>query len=298
MSITGVRASRWVLAACLSLAGGACVSPDTFIRTDGGPGSGAGGEAVIGGGGGPGAGGTVGAAGKTGTAGSPGVAGTSGSGGRIGTGGTPGTGGTVIGPTPNFMDDFEHGDSWISDSPTNTALNPSSSPCGDWAVVTDPVVATNHVFQQRTVACGSSNPSWSANGNVAWTDMRLQARVQFGADATTSTKITLGVRFVDDRTNYFIEYTNNGRIKIRSKTTSSTTDVNTLASNLAVPVAAGQWVTIALAVSGTTLNVYLGDNPSAPPVLTGTATVVSSGGIGLGVAQGTALFDDVLVTAP
>jgi hypothetical protein len=297
MSLTRAHASPWLLVVTLSLAAaGACVSPDSFVRTDAAPGGGTGGDAVTGGGGGPGAGGSPGTAGKPGSGGSPGVAGATGSAGHVGTGGSPGTGGTVIGPTPNFTDDFEHGNSWLSDSPTNTQLNPSSSPCGDWAVVTDPGVATNHVFQQRTAACSSSNPSWSANGNISWTDMKLKARVQFGADATTSTKITLGVRFFDDRTNYFIEYPLNGRIKIRSKTASSTTDVNSLASNLAVAVLPGQWVTIALAVSGSTLSVYLNDSPT--PVLTGTATVVTAGGIGLGVAQGTALFDDVVVTAP
>jgi hypothetical protein len=279
---------------CLACAGLGCVSPDTFVRDDGGdPGA----QPGTGGTPGGGTGGTPGG----GTGGTPvgGIGGrVGGQGGRTGTGGM-GAGGRVIGPAANFTDNFEGGNDWISDSPTNTALNPSSSPSGDWAVVADPAMASNHVFQQRSTTFGSSNPSWSANGSVDWTDMRLQARVQFGADASSSTKITLAVRFTDDRTHIFIEYTLDGRIKIRQKSGGSTDDlITTPASNTRVAVTAGQWITLGLAVSGGTVSVYLGTDRAAPPVLTATTTGLVKGGIGVGVAQGTAIFDDVLVTPP
>ena len=279
---------------CLACAGLACVSPDTFVREDGGD---SGAQPGIGGTPGVGTGGTSG----VGTGGTPGtgIGGrVGGQGGRTGTGGM-GAGGRVIGPAANFTDNFEGGNDWISDSPTNTALNPSSSPSGDWAVVVDPALASNHVFQQRSTTFGSSNPSWSANGSVDWTDMRLQARVQFGADASSSTKITLAVRFTDDRTHIFIEYTLDGRLKIRQKSGGSTDDLVTVpASNTRVAVTAGQWITLGLAVSGSTVSVYLGPDRAAPPVLTATASGLVKGGIGVGVSQGTAIFDDVLVTPP
>ena len=314
------RTARAALLAFFSVAGivaggGACVTPDTFLRGDGGTGTGMGGAVGVDSGGQTGLGGMTtgptggsnGGAGHAGLGGATGLGGAAGLGGRTGQGGATGQagatgqgGGSVTGPVANFMDNFETGDvttRWISDSPTNNALNPSSQPaCGDWAVVADG--ATNHMFQQRASTCSSSNPSWAAGGDTRWTDMRLQAKVQFGAGTTTSTKITLAVRFTDDRTQYFIEYTNNGRFKIRSKTASSTSDVATLASNLAVPVAIGQWVTVGFAVSGSNLSVYLGEDRTAPPILTGTATGLTAGGIALGVSQGVASFDDILVTPP
>ena len=126
------------------------------------------------------------------------------------------------------MDSFETGDvtqRWIAPQSSD---NP---PCGTWAVVADG--ATNHVYSQTSTACTSSNPSWAAGGNISWTDMRLQVRVRFDSAATTSTKITIGIRYNDPKDIYFIEYTNDGKMKIRERTASSTTDVISLASKMA-----------------------------------------------------------------
>ena len=131
--------------------------------------------------------------------------------------------------------------------------------------------------------------------------MRLQARVQFGAGATTSTKITLGVRFADDRSHIFLEYytTGNMKLRVRDAASGSTTDlVTTPASVTRVPVTAGQWITLGLGISGSAVSAYLGTDRAAAPVLTATTSVPVQGGVGVGVGQGTALFDDILVTAP
>ena len=279
-----------VLAAGLALAGVACVSPDVFLR-DGGdqPGSGGGGPGTTGTGG-------NGTAGSNGTGGhaTTGAGGTivAGTGGRTGTAGATGSGGAVvIGPGANLMDGFETGDvnqRWLAPQSSD------STPCGTWAVVADG--ATNHVYAQTSTACTSSNPSWAAGGNIDWVDMRLQVRVRFDASATSSTKITIGVRYNDPKDVYFIEYTNDGRIKIRERTTSSTTDVVSNASNARIPVPNGTWSTIGLGIKGGTITAYLGTDPTAAAVLTGTATGQVKGGIALGVADGTASFDDVLVT--
>lgn len=295
MSFRGGAHSVIVLAGGLALASAACVSPDVFLR-DGGdqPGSEGGGSGTAGangtGGSGNGTGGSNGSGGHTTTgAGGTVIAGT---GGRTGTAGATGSGGAVvIGPTANLMDGFETGDvnqRWLAPQSSD------STPCGTWAVVADG--ATNHVYSQTSTACTSSNPSWAAGGNIDWVDMRLQVRVRFDASATTSTKITIGVRYNDPKDVYFIEYTNDGRIKIRERTTSSTTDVVSNASNARIPVPNGTWSTIGLGIKGGTISAYLGTDPAAAAVLTGTAAGQVKGGIALGVADGTASFDDVLVT--
>jgi hypothetical protein len=297
--------STAILVAWLAIGGGgACVSPDTFLREDGGgtPGNGDDAGAGIGGtpggqggtqGGGQGgmiAGGSGGRGGGS-QGGSPGLGGAPGLGGRTGGGGS-GLGGTiVIGPAANLTDNFETGDvnqRWLAPQSSD------STPCGTWAVVADG--ATNHVYQQSSTACTSSNPSWAAGGNITWTDLRLQAKVRFATDATTSTKITIGVRYASPKTVYFIEFTNNGGIKIRARTESSTTDVASTTSAMRVPVVAGQWVTLGLGVAGGTVSAYLGEDRTAPAILSGPATGVAAGGIALGVSNGTASFDDVLVT--
>jgi hypothetical protein len=299
MLVTHARAwiSVSVLAGGLALASGACVSPDVFSRDGGGlPGDGEGGAP------GPGTGGSTnnGSGGSSNGAGghivTTGAGGTvvTGAGGRTGAGGTTGSGGAgVIGPTANLMDGFETGDvtqRWIAPQSSD------SPPCGTWAVVADG--ATNHVYAQTSTACTSSNPSWAAGGDISWTDMRLQVRVRFDSSATSSTKITIAVRYNDSKDMYFIEYTNDGKMKIRERSASSTSDVVSLASKMAVPVPNGTWSTIGLSIKGGTINGYIGTDPTAAPVLTGTASGQTAGGIAIGVSAGTASFDDVLVTAP
>jgi len=294
MRFSARAGSLTVLAAGMALASAACVSPDVFLR-DGGdqPGSEGGGSGTAGESGSGGSKGTAGSNGAGGhiTTGAGGTA-VTGTGGRTGTAGAPGSGGTtVIGPSANLMDNFETGDvtqRWIAPQSSD------STPCGTWAVVADG--ATNHVYAQTSTACTSSNPSWAAGGSTDWVDMRLQVRVRFDATATTSTKITIGVRYNDPKDVYFIEYTNDGRIKIRERTTSITTDVASNTSNSRIPVPNGTWSTIGLGIKGSTISAYLGTDPTAAPVLTGTAAGQVKGGIAIGVADGTASFDDVLVT--
>ena len=299
-----VCASRWMLAACLSVAGVACVSPATFTGADGGPDSGD----QPGGGGGPGSGvssggGTGGKTTPSGNGGSTaiGAGGATGLGGRTGSGGTTTgvAGNSVIGPTANFSDNFENGNiemHWLAPQ-SNTVLSGTSTPCGTWGVAADG--ATNHVYEQSSTACTGSTPTWAGGGAVIWTDMRLQVKVRFGAGATSSTLITIAVRYNTPDTMYYIQYSNDGKIKIRTREPGGGGDVATIASKLQVPVPAGQWVTIGLSVAGTTLNAYLGEDRTAPAVLTGTTNgTFASGGIALGVAGGTASFDDVLVTPP
>jgi hypothetical protein len=217
--------------------------------------------------------------------------GMTGAGGRTGTGGS-GTGGTVIvGPGANFTEDFENAalvaTHWLAPQSND------STPCGTWALVAE---GTNHIYQQ---SANCSNASFAAGGSTDWVDMRLQARVRFPT-GSTDTVISIAVRYNSPKDLYWIEYTNNGGMKIRTRTsTGSTTDVAVLTSAMRVPVPDGQWVTLGLAVSGTTVTAYLGDSRAAPPVLTATAAAGQiKGGIAIGSSKGLASFDDVLVTPP
>jgi hypothetical protein len=278
----------WIAAAGLALLGGACVSPDTFAREADAGDVGTGGQA------GPGSGGSTGA-GQGGSAsgqGGRGVGGTTGIGGRVGGGGS-GVGGTIVtGPGANLTETFE------PPGVTQRWLAPQSSdstPCGAWSVVAE---GTNHVYQQTSTACTSSNPSWAAGGSVDWVDMRLKVKVRFEAATSANATITIAVRYLNPKDLYWLEFSNDGRLKIRTRTlNTSSVDVATLASNMRVSVPDGQWTTIGLSISGTTVSAYLGDNPAAPS-LTGTAGGQVKGGIAIGVSNGTASFDDVVVTPP
>ncbi len=297
------RISVKLLAAGLALAGVACVSPDVFIRDGGEQPGGEGGASGPGAGGGPanGSGGSNGGAGSNGAGGRmiTGAGGTvvTGSGGRTASGGASGSGGaTVVGPAANFMDNFENNDVNLHwGAPQSNDI----PPCGTWAVVPETTGSTNHVYSQTSTACTStSSPSWAAGGNVNWTDMRLQVRVRFDNPSTVTTRLTIAVRYNDSKDNYFIEYTNDGKMKIRVRNPSGTSDVMSLPSKSAVPAPNGTWSTIGLSIKGSTINAYIGTDPTAPPAVFGTASGLDAGGIAIGVAAGAASFDDVLVTPP
>ena len=284
------RTPGWlVLAGCVLLGGAACVAPSTVgPEADGGNVVGTGGQTGAGTGGST----TAGQGGSSGGQGGRGVGGNSnpgGQGGATGVGGRiAGVGGTVGGTAANLTDNFETGDvnlRWLAPQSND------SVPCGTWAVVAE---GANHVYQQSGTC---SNPSFAAGGSTDWADMRLQVKVRFGT--STSTVITIAVRYNSPKDLYWIEFTSDGRIKIRTRTaTGSSVDVATIASNMRVPVPANTWVTIGLGISGSTISAYLGEDRAAPPVLTGPAAGQLKGGVAIGSSDGLASFDDVLVTPP
>lgn len=282
----GGAARCWVVLAAglMPLLAAACVSPDSFAREADGGDQGTGGQTQSGSGGsnGGGQGGSSGGQGGRGMGGnvSPGV------GGRV-----AGTGGAVIGPDASLTDNFENGAGmWLAPQSSD------STPCGTWVVVPEPGNPTNHIYQQSLSTC-SGNPSWAAGGNLRWTDMRIQAKVMFPAGATTVTLITLGVRYGDGKNMYFLEYSNDGKLKIRAKINGSSTDAASDVSKNRVAVQAGQWVTIGLAISGGTASAYLGDRTTTASI-SGPASGLTAGGVAIGVQGGTASFDDILVTPP
>jgi hypothetical protein len=229
----------------------------------------------------------------------PGTGGQTGAGGAAdagsGIGGRPGTGGASDAGTSGdaggavlLSDDFESagvGDRWITDP----ALG---GDCGDWAVLAD---GDTHVYQEQ-MSC-SSNPSWAAGGDTRWTDMTVQVQVKL-VTPSSSTRIVVAVRFQDEKNYYVLEYTPDGKIKLRTKIAGSSTDVATNASNARVPVVTGAWNTIGLSVSGPASASTVSASLNGNPVLTGTATGLASGGVAIGAQAAVAAFDNVIVTRP
>jgi hypothetical protein len=288
----------WNLALGALFVGG-CTNPDAFYRygagsdgaVDRGAGGGAGGMVSASGGspggggagaGGSGVGGSVGAGGSAAGGGSGGT-GSGGAGGSTATGGAGGgtggriggTGGSVAGTL--FFDDFE------TPHPMVWAANTT----GDWSVVMD---GATKVYKQNTL---TNNFRVAANGNVAWTDMTIEAKVKvlaFGGQGT-SYFAAVYARFRDVDNHYYLALRTDGRLAIRAKVGGSN---STLGSAFDGPVAPNTWYTVKLEVVGSTLRAYL-DGALKGMV---TDTSVTSGGIAVGATNATAEFDDVRVTGP
>jgi len=286
--------------------GGAPVASGGTSAGSGGASGGSGGT-TTGSSGGSGSGGTN--AGSGGTAGSGGAnAGSGGvpaaSGGLTGSGGAPASG-TGGGPVPTggvpavamWTDDFESSATgaapkgWIADPDPAVTGNP-----GMWGVVTD---GANHVYEQQMQ---TSSLSLAVGGNVNWTDFKLETRVRVvSTSSTSSARVTLAARYQDAKNYLLLELTLDGKIKLRSRTDSSSTDLATNDSKTRTPIDIGGWTKIGIGVSGPaskpTVTAYLN---GAPVMFSSveSAAGTGSGGIALGATAAVVAFDDVTVTPP
>jgi len=283
-----------LLAAILAIP--ACAASTEESARPSNPGTGTGGSSGAGGSDGSGAGAGSGAGGSSGTGGSTGgtagTGGATGSGGGSATGGTGGsTGGTGAGgsggsqpPGTLLFDDFEDNDTngWIADA------DDGNDKVGNWAVVPD---GTNHVYKQQTEY---SDPSWAIGGDSRWTDQIVETKVQFTSSSGDG-KAFLAARFSSFERYYFIEFSMNdsdGQIKVRKRVDGSTNDI--LSVRTGGPVVSGTWYTIALSVVGTEIKAFF----EGAEVGSGTDADLTVGGIGIGIVDSVAAFDDVKVTSP
>jgi hypothetical protein len=230
---------------------------------------------------------TPGTAGRTGPGPGP-----NGSGGRAaGTGGiagTPvpvGTGGRVVVLPLPWTDDFESNAAgggakgWLADPEDTT---------GRWTVAMD---GTTKVLQEQNAVTTLSR---IVGGDIAWGDMKVEVRVKF-ATVTASSLALVGVRFNDFDHYYFVHLQGDGAVKIRKRIAGSTTDLVTYKSN--IPLVAGTWYTLGFGFQGTTVTAYYNGAVVGMP-LTEIAASLSSGGIMLGIQNGSASFDDIKVVVP
>jgi hypothetical protein len=218
-------------------------------------------------------------------------------GGAGGTAGVGGSGGVVgcssfdAGATGAVLlsDNFEDGNA-------NGWLNAQTSTTGvaRWAVAgTD---AGSRVYAETG---DLSNTIYvAANGDVAWTDVSIEARVRVLTMGGSNTSNFAGVcARVSDINNFFCAALrpSDGRIAFRARIGGSSM---TLGGSIAVTpaVTTNVWYTIKLEIRGSTLNVYF--NGSLTPNGTVTSSAICSGGVALAVSNVTAEFDDVRVTVP
>jgi hypothetical protein len=238
---------------------------------------GAGGSGVSAGGTGSSAGGTGSSAGGTGS--SAGGTGSSAGGTGSGTGGS----GVVHPPADTalpYTEDFEDGEAngWID------SVDQERAPLGTWAVVDDP--DGGKVYQETTP---TDDPSWAVGGDYAWTDQHFETKMKI-VSGSADAFIIIAMRFSSFDSYLFVEITSD-RIKLRDGGTDSTVDVGTF--DIDPPLVDGAWHTYGVSAIGTNMTVYF----DGAPVITGTSSTTTAGGIALGVRDCVAAFDDVSVTA-
>ncbi len=208
--------------------------------------------------------------------GSGGISGASGSSGTSGSGGSGGS------PLPSgellFSDDFEtsNAEDWIA----NTT--------GDWSIVSD----GSNVYQLGTL---SNNLRVAVAGDGAWTDLVVQAKVKILSFGGQSTSYLVGVyaRFTDVDNHYYVALREDGRLAIRRRVAGSNMTID---SAVDAGIVTDTWYTVRFEVVGSTLSAYLDDD--TVPLVTVQDSSLPMGAIGVGSTNATAVFDDVVVTAP
>jgi hypothetical protein len=190
-----------------------------------------------------------------------------------------------------LSDDFEDGnsDGWLTTQTSNTGV-PA------WAVTSSD--AGNRTYAETGSL--TSTIYLAVNGNRAWTDVSIEAKVRILSVGGSSSSNFAGVcaRFFDKDNFYCAALRTDGRFGFRSRIGASST---TLGSAITVtpPVTTNVWSTVRLEVRGTTLNGYY--NGSAMPIDTYAilpTECIASGGVALAVSNVTAEFDDVKVNVP
>ena len=227
---------------------------------------------------------TGGGGGSGGSAGSGGSSGGSSGGatGRGGGGGTTGAGGTSTGASISFSEDFENASEvaagWIAGD-TN----------GTWTLVTD-----GSMVYQGTAA---SDETLVAGGNVAWTNQIVEVQVKVVSTDSSSWIADVMPRFADLDDYYQLSLYASG-LQLHKRQAGSRTQLGDKYKP-ATPPATGTFYTIKVEISdgagGATITAWL-DGVQALTFLD--ATPIPAGGIGLGVEDATAEFDDVKVSWP
>ena len=293
----------WLLAP-LALAVG-CLTPAGYDRGVDGGGSGAAGTGGVGamagstGAGGGGRAGTAGQAGTTGTAGTTGLTGVAGHGGTGGTlaptgtagtsggaagtsGGAAGTGGLPPG-TVLYMDDFET--DAASAMATGWLEGDTATGLGTWSVVSD----GTKVLQG---AATGSDFTVDVGGNVAWTDYTFQVDVKVISGSSWEVGVYGRFALGTDKANFYEAYMDDsGGVKLRVKKDGSTTDLGTKSKATTAPTLNTTY-TFKLDMHGGNIAIYV--NGMVRVMVTD--PTLTAGGIGVIVSNGTAEFDNVVVT--
>jgi hypothetical protein len=144
----------------------------------------------------------------------------------------------------------------------------------------------------------------AANGNVAWTDVSIQARVKIVSFSGSSSSYYAGpcVRVLDADNYYCASLRSDGKVSIRGNVAGSggaltgMTPSSSSSSSYSISpaITTGTWYTVKMTVVGPTITLYV----NGALVFTVTDTGIAAGGVGLAINDGEAVFDDVVVTKP
>ncbi|HEY6080488.1 MAG TPA: hypothetical protein VIW29_16860 [Polyangiaceae bacterium] len=224
-------------------------------------------------------GGSSGSSGSGGSGGRAGSGGSAGSGGRGGSGGSGGSAGQPPGPVSTdlpFTEDFEDGEA-NGFLPWNEDLA-----AGPWQVLAD---GAGKIYQPQAPV---AELEFAVGGSTSWTDVALKVKVRLADDQSA---VQLLLRMKDPKTYLVVEMAE-GKYKLRARADGSTQDL--VAPSPKPVIVAGTWYTVGVAAKGSAVTLTLDD------AVIGTASApaaISNGGIAVGVAEGSAAFDDVLVVA-
>jgi hypothetical protein len=203
-----------------------------------------------------------------------------GNGGAAGANGTGGSGGSSSRPVDTnlpFSEDFEDGQA-NGFLPWNEDLT-----AGTWDVVPD---GAGMVYQPHAPV---SELELAVGGSSDWSDVSFSVKARL---ANEESGANLLVRMKDPDTYLVVEMAV-GKYKLRGRADGSTQDL--VAPSPKPIIIAGTWYTVGVIAKGSAVTLMLDD------AVIGSATAqpaISNGGIAVGVAEGSASFDDVRVVAP
>ena len=143
------------------------------------------------------------------------------------------------------------------------------------------------VFQG--VAAGEDDFTTQVSGNTGWTDVTISADVKVMTGS--SYEVAIYGRFTTWDSYYIMYMDDAGQVQVRRRLNGSTTTLGTKSKATAAP-ALGSPHTFKLDIHGPMINAYVDE---VLRVAT-TDTMLPTGGVGLGISNGTAEFDNVVVT--
>ncbi len=185
-----------------------------------------------------------------------------------------------------YFDDFEDGDdvNWAPD------VADGNDVLGSWAVVE---AEPGRAYAQTDASF--DDDSWAVGGHVQWTDVVVKTRFRFTeVRAMEDAVVMLAVRFQSKDDYYYLQYSGDGTLKIRTRVGGEEPELASQEVNAVAAV--GEWIDLGLTVRGTSLEASVDGTLVSSEVVDAD---LASGGIALGVRENAAVeFDDVKVTAP
>ena len=132
----------------------------------------------------------------------------------------------------------------------------------------------------------ASGSSFAVGGSTTWTDVKLTVKVRLADD---DSRAHILLRMKEPKTYLVVEMAE-GTYKLRGRADGSTTDI--VSPSPKPVITPGMWHEVGVSAKGTAVELTLDGNS----IGTGNANaLISNGGIALGVAEGSASFDDVSV---